>query len=150
MLRVSGDAKQRIESAAKLKGLSMTSFVLDAATKAAARVGTPSGERPTFFRALCSEARQGGANSYFTAGHELARHYPRLADEDDAESLEKLLDERSDRELIRDGDFSEADDAILDFLSQTLPRCMALVPARRYQSFLDGFYAFVDEYGLEH
>lgn len=152
VLRVSGDAKQRIESAAKIKGLSMTSFVLQAATKAAEKVGTPSGARPTFFRALCFEASQGGASNYHRAGYELARHYDRLADDEDesnSETLGELLEQRSECEAVRAGGLDDADRAILDWLIQTLPRCMALVPARRYPMFLAGFYSFVDDYGWE-
>ena len=155
VLRVSGDAKQRIESAAKTKGQSMTTFILDAATKAAAKVGTPSGARPTFFRALCWEASQGGSSTYFRVGHELARHYSELRpytsdDYADADTLGELLEQRSDVEAVRVGDFGDEDRAILDWLIQTVPRCMALVPARRYPTFLAGFYSFVDNNGWEY
>jgi uncharacterized protein (DUF1778 family) len=62
-VRVDADAKARIVEAAAREGKNVTTFVLDAAMREAARVERkPRGQFtgvPTFFRALCREATLG-------------------------------------------------------------------------------------------
>ena len=58
---------------------------------------------------------------------------------DDLEGLYELFEERP---VVND-------DSVLDWLSQALPRCMALVPQRRRDSFLEGFYQYDEDYGIE-
>jgi len=94
---------------------------------------------PTFFRALCSEARRGGLASYVGAGHELMRHVERLApycaDDDDWDAeVEKL------NSLVE----QEDDQAVLTWFVDHYPKCMQLVPKRRRESFLAGVYAMAE------
>ncbi len=142
ILRVDAETKARIEQAARLRGLSITSFMLETAMKTAQRIEkrpppAPSGACPGFFKALCREASLGGANTYTTPGYELSRHMASLVD--DLEGLYELFEERP---VVND-------DSVLDWLSQALPRCMALVPQRRRDSFLEGFYQYDEDYGIE-
>ena len=74
ILRVNRETKLRIAEAARRRGKSMSSFIMDAAEAEARRVEArppsdqgDSGARPAFFRALCLTASQGGANGYFEA-----------------------------------------------------------------------------------
>jgi len=92
-----------------------------------------SGACPTFFRALCMEATQGGSHSYGTAGYELARHTAALLlqDEEEAPQLADL------HQALDDADES----AIIDWYKRELPRCMALIPPRRRSVFAAGVQA---------
>ena len=89
---------------------------------------------PTFFRALCWEATQGGTHSYATAGYHLAGHTSGLLELSDEEPETKLADLR---QALTDSDES----AIITWYKRELPRCMALVPARRRAGFAAGVQA---------
>ena len=86
---------------------------------------------PTFFRASVIEAKHDFKNGYRGAGYNLGLHLFELHDDplEDAEvaALGKMIEER------------ESDRPLWDWLSEALPRCMALVPRRRHQTFLEGF-----------
>jgi hypothetical protein len=98
------------------------------------------GACPTYFAASCWTARRGGTDGYECAGRNLVGGLGSLApydvqDEDWAVKLDEL------QSLVvagQDGD-------ILAWFDEWLPRCMALVPARRRQSFLKGVYRYVIE-----
>jgi hypothetical protein len=96
------------------------------------------GACPSFFFAQCREASLGGAGGYRNAGHSLASTIAQLPpdwiEEDqwvpELEKLQALIEAGSDEEIIA-------------WFKRWVPRCMALVPARRYDSFLRGVYACV-------
>jgi hypothetical protein len=97
---------------------------------------------PSFFKALCWTASQGGSGSYEWAGYGLAGALSNLGpyqleDDEWAEELDRL------DSLIRDPDIS--DDDVVAWFDRWLPRCMALVPSRRRKSFLKGVYRNVTE-----
>jgi hypothetical protein len=149
IVRVDPQLKQRFEAAARRRGQSLSTFMLKAAEDAAGKVEAmnpaallkPKGKSacPSFFLALCLEAKQGGENGYYAAGHELTRHVSRLVDFDNDEEAEKHLDELYG--LIEAGE----DDAVIGWFEKWLPRCMKLVPRRRRGSFLRGVYDMIDE-----
>ena len=89
---------------------------------------------PTFFRALCMEATQGGRHSYATAGYHLAGHTTGLLELSDEEPETKLADLY---QALTDSDES----AIIDWYKRELPRCMAFVPVRRSSTFAKGVQA---------
>lgn len=92
----------------------------------------PSGACPTFFTMLCYEASQGGDNSYYSAGYELARHLSSNIDKEN--QLKKLV------RIIEIKDEQRMRNNIRSWLKKYLPRCMESVPSRRQQgSFMDGF-----------
>lgn len=89
------------------------------------------GGLPTFMRARLREASHGGSDSYELAGFTLGQHLESQCPHE-AES-----DEWAD-ELDRLGGFIEDDGAFIAWLRSTFPRILALVPARRIQSFAAG------------
>jgi hypothetical protein len=156
IFRVEAEAKSRLEQAARIKGLTLTTFVLRAAEREAkaiesravgrapgsARRGGRSpagGAFPTYFRALCEEARRGGDEGYAAAGHELTRHLPELVDGDSPAKVEAKLAEL--KELIRGRD----DPNVIAWFKRVLPRCIDLVPIRRHRTFLRGVYSMYDK-----
>ena len=90
---------------------------------------------PTFFRCCCLTARSGGNSGYASAGWHLTNSLGGLVDTDPLEALEERLlrDER---------------DAVWNWFHELLPRCAALVPARRRQNFLDGVFRCFKERGF--
>jgi len=98
----------------------------------------PSGACPTFFKALCYEASQGGDRSYYSAGYELARHLSENID--DNTQLQKLV------RMLETKNESKMRDNIRSWLKRYLPRCMKGVPSRRQRgSFMDGFVHCIDD-----
>jgi hypothetical protein len=149
IVRVDADTKGRIEAAARRQGLSLSTFVLRAAEGAAARKPTQAGSlkprgragSPTFFVALCAEARQGGESSYYDAGHELMLHVAELrachlSEEEWGCRLDRLA------ELLQG---EQDEEGVWQWFQQELPRCMVLVPTRRRDQFLKGVYAMWEE-----
>lgn len=97
------------------------------------------GHCPSYFRARCIDAANGGRVGYDDAGYHLGRHiedefpYSVAVDE-----WEKNLDQLS--ELLEDRDNA----GVIDWCSQWLPSCIGLVPPRRRANFVKGVYrAFV-------
>src|SRR5206468_6391790 len=82
ILRTTGQTKQRLQTAAQLRGQTLTSFVVDAALNQARRPTPrlPDDNRvPRFFRTSCDEACRGGRRSgYLRVGWLFASHLPRL------------------------------------------------------------------------
>lgn len=91
-----------------------------------------SGACPTFFKCCILTAKAGGRSSYADAGYELMRHIDDLGPFDidpstwwkRVEALVRLLD--------------EPDERVIDWFKMNLPRCIALVPRRRYAAFVEG------------
>lgn len=97
---------------------------------------------PTFFRAACFEAKQGGENGYYGTGWALLHNLSTLVEGDsDADQQAKLgelavlLDDQSD------------ESAVLDWFKREFPRCMALVPTRRRGRFVKGAFESWDNEG---
>jgi hypothetical protein len=157
IIRIDGETKGRLEQAARSRGLTLSSFLLRAGERAARAPGpgtagagdsapgrgrvrkSAGGACPTFFRALCQEARRGGDQGYAAAGHELTRNLTRLVDGDTPDEVARKMAELVGRIRTRD------DPGVIDWFSRELPRCMALVPRRRRSTFLRGVYRMVDE-----
>jgi Protein of unknown function (DUF1778) len=156
IIRVSQEHKERIERAAKCQGLSLTTFVTEAALgaakkvekkQAAAEARAPekrvprktSGACPTFFRAVVLEAQLGGAQGYVLAGRQLLGAAASLIAADDSEELYEKYEELG--ELV----YAEDEEGVLGWFDRELPRCMALIPRRRRSEFLRGVYQEVEE-----
>ena len=165
--RVDADLKQRIEDAARHAGQSVTVFLQRAAERAVRKVESMPvkqpkrgrGEPPTFFKAQCETAVQGGSLGYHHAGYELARHLPHLGPYDAEEG-------QWERELTILGDLVQPteevhpgaivfrpelrdDAAVFAWFERWFPRSMALVPKRRRSQFLAGVYAAADDEVIE-
>lgn len=146
IMRVNPEVKERIEEAARLSGLSVTSFVIGAAMKAAEQAikkgqqPAKFGGVPSFFRALCSEASRGGSMGYARAGYELARHADNLAP--DVSEMSEWLPE-----VEKLNSLCESDDraGIYAWFVQHYPRCMELVPSRRREQFVDGVLSAAED-----
>jgi hypothetical protein len=96
------------------------------------------GACPSFFVAGCREARTGRDCSYDQPAYNLAGALrglePNVVEEDEwAERRQELST------FI----WQRSDDDVLAWFDRWLPRCMALVPRRRRESFLKGVYRFV-------
>jgi hypothetical protein len=92
-----------------------------------------SNARPTFIRALCAEATQGGVHSYEDVGYSLAAALWNLGPYE-------LDDDEWSADIERLGvHFDEGDDdAMWAWFRARLPRCMTLVPTRRRAAFVAG------------
>jgi hypothetical protein len=141
MMRIDPDQKRRIEDAARKVGQSLTSFLLEAAMKAAEKVenARPSGGRhggvPKYFAVHCLEARRGGANGYAIAAYHLASHVYTEHPWDGTWNAWKQECIRLNG-LCRDRD----DNGVWGWFRDHYPQCMKLVPERRKQQFLRGVY----------
>ena len=145
VLRVSSEDKEELQRAAGRLGKSLTSYLLGVGKKQARtdnKRALSSSFRgvPTFFKALCAEARLGGANGYYVAAHELTRHLhsnvpDELYEEEWLAELDRLV------EMI----LAERDDAVWEWFNHYLPKCMTLIPKRRKDRFLAGVYGFLEE-----
>ena len=138
VIRVSAEEKENWEKAARERHKSLTSFLRDAAKKEARKEPPKVSPRafrgvPTFFKALCAEARQGGANNYGRAGHEFTRHLASSMpyEFDEEEWFEQLDNLQSMIEEERDFD-------AWNWFREYFPKCMELVPNRRKDQFLAG------------
>lgn len=136
VLRMSGEIKAEIEAAAESVGLSMTTFITDAALKKAQQLqsarGVHGGVTP-YFRASCVEAANGGATGYATPGWHLAAGVgAQRPDDIDPDAWEREIDAL--KALIANRD----DEAVWRWFQQRFPKHMALIPARRREQFLYG------------
>jgi hypothetical protein len=149
VIRVTAEMKHRFEVAAASSNLTLTTFLVRAAeaaavvaTKRQARaraVARPArrksaGAVPTFFQALCVEARKGGGMGYEAVGRKLCCTAAELIDWDSSEERKEKF--RELRALIRSGD----DGGVLAWFNRELPKCMALIPRRRRALFLRGVF----------
>lgn len=146
MLRLSTGDKEVIKAAADRLGVSVTTFITEAALKRVADVKRQPGSKgvhggvPSWFRATCREAAQGGTNGYNIAGFKLAtalgHECPLDLEEDEWEQevghLHALL-ERDD------------DETIWRWFRAHFPRALSLVPERRRDQFVAGVRRAYDE-----
>lgn len=149
ILRVDAETKARIEEAAQRQGMSVTSFVLRAVEAALKKERsmttgltkpTGRGQCPTFFMALCQEAKRGGEFGYAKAGNKLTRALGMLKPSDlDDEEWQACLWELSQLTDAND------DGGVLAWFDARLPRCMRLVPARRRERFVEGVRSAAEE-----
>ena len=113
---------------------------------AMSRTGKPKGfgACPSYFFASCREASRGGSNSYQSAAYNLyGGRRGLLPYEVEQEVWVTLLEELQGLVTAR------CDGEILAWFDRWLPRCMALVPRRRRQSFLKGIYRYDEETEFE-
>jgi hypothetical protein len=141
MLRVEPETKERLERAARMNHETLTTFLVRAGIKEAERVErrgpvAPSARFhgvPTFFRACCQTAAQGGQATYEEPGYHLAIHTRELCEpQGDEEVAGRKLDELWD--AVRHDD----DTAIIAWYRREFPRCMELVPSKRCAQFVKG------------
>jgi len=144
IIRVSTEEKERLESAAKARNQSVTSFLVDLGSKEAAKKPRASSATfdgiPTFFRALCAEARRGGTNGYYLAGQEFTRHLESNMPNDLSE--DQWYDQLKELQGMIE---NENNLGIWKWLRRIYPRCMELVPTRRRDQFLKGLYEYLEE-----
>ena len=99
---------------------------------------------PTFFRACCATAASGGENGYASPGWHLANalgsQIPHDVELDDWVTEVETL-----QELIA----AEDDEGVWKWFKQHYPKCMALVPTRRREQFIDGVRRAQDEGRIE-
>lgn len=112
------------------------------------------GPCPTFFRATCRKAAEGGPdNGYDQAGYTLCGALANLIDNGDDDERGAKLEELSalicgPGRYVRSlpGFLASPDaDAVIAWFNLALPRCMALIPSRRRTTFLRGVYRYVVE-----
>jgi hypothetical protein len=138
LLRLSSEHEAEIKAAAASLGQSVTKFLTDAALRRARQVmkrqpsrGVHSGV-PSFFRACCYEAANGGGG-YSVPGWHLANalgsQIPYDLDMDEWQAEVEAL-----HQLIADKD----DEGVWAWFKRHYPKCMALVPARRREQFVAG------------
>ena len=150
-LRVDRETKRRITHAAKRQNKSITAFVLETTMKAVQRIERQPetqavrGPCPSFFKACCATAAMGGGGSYKWAGHQLAGHVRRLCPWE-LEEEEWLARLDGLYELVEEG---AEDEAIVDWLEENLPRCVALVPTRRRPIFIEGMLQHFEDHGFD-
>jgi hypothetical protein len=158
VLRVDAPLKERIAAAASRVGQNVTTFVLQAAEKAVAKVeglpassAKPSGKGacPAWLAARCREAVRGGAGGYGAAGLALARNLASVAPwelttPEWAEALADLgeLLHVAAAALARPRPDPEA---VWAWLERHLPRCAALIPRRRREQFINGIAQAVED-----
>lgn len=139
-IRVPQELKDQLAKAAQATGQSLSTFVLQAARRAAAKVTTrtspdtqATGACPSFFRSLCATATAGGGHGYDRAGYELARHAHSLGPDAMPErTWEQRVDELSD--LCH----KSQNEAVAQWFRKNLPACMKLVPRRRHLTLAEG------------
>jgi hypothetical protein len=152
VLRVEAATKTLFEEAARKMGKSVTTFLVESGMKAARSVESQPVVRgrhtgcPTYFKACCHEASQGGELGYKRPARELSRHLASevpydISDEDWRDELEELSNLLA---VTRpDGD------AVWSWFVTHYPRCMELIPKRRRDQFLDGVYQAYEEEIIE-
>ena len=139
VMRVDPETKQRIGEAALKAGKSITTFVLEAAMRAATRELTAPRRQykgvPKYFGIRCSEAQRGGSGGYEAAGYQLAMHVHT------EHPLEGTLAEwQNECAQLCDLCRSRDDEDVWTWFADHYPRCMELVPDRRRDQFLKGVY----------
>jgi hypothetical protein len=145
LLRISTENKARIKAAADIAGKSLTTFLVEAAVKRAAKTTSkntvPSqgvrGSLPAWFRVICNEAAQGGSIGYGAAGYKLAASVAGVPPVSLESNEWKWQEEIS---LLQDL-LSEGNRAgVWDWIEFHYPKLMALVPTRRKEQFIDGVF----------
>ena len=145
IIRIADFNKEKLFTAANKQGVSITEFVTRATLAKAdavllkAKKQELDNKRPThhgvprFFQGLCQTASQGGAQSYkwvgYTFGGATANEMPFDADSD---QWENMLQE------VQNYIESNNEEKIWLWYKQTYPEAMALIPAKRKESFVKG------------
>jgi len=95
--------------------------------------GEPSGACPTYFKANIAGAIWNQHNmGYSSPGWHLAIHLSEHVEDIAMQELEKIVEKEDDKGIIR-------------WFKYYLPRCIALVPARRREKFLEGFWQAIED-----
>jgi hypothetical protein len=154
--RASPEEKTRFEAAAGRRGQSLTTFLREAAIKAAERAeaARPIADRahggvPGFFCACCWEASRGGEWGYrgpgYTLSHHLGRLCPYTLDEDEwaaeLDALWQILEDVAPHGFDSADELAEDEEVaarILGWFDEHYPKCMKLVPRRRRRQFVAG------------
>lgn len=147
ILRISPEDKDLIEKAAGAHGQSVTTFMVRAALQKANRTDFTPGVMhgvPTFFKALCYEASQGGGYSYRDVGRKLASSIASFIPDDLGydEWDEKV------QELGKALTKSDTWDDALEWFEHYIPKCWKLIPKRKQVHFAEGAAEFAEEEGL--
>ena len=153
LLRMSIDHNAEIQAAAESLGQSVTTFLTDAALKQARQVKKRPKKRPSsrgvhggvpsFFRACCFEAANGGGG-YSVPGWHLANalgsQIPYDLEVDEWQAEIKTL-----RDLLA----NENGEEVWTWFKRHFPKCMALVPTRRREQFVAGVQGAYEEGRVE-
>ena len=122
----------------------MSNFIISAAEEKASLPFDPKmmGFKgvPTFFRAGCFTASQGGANGYFDVGWHLGLNTAELLDTT-ADHLDLVMEKLDELRTLLD---EQNEEAIIDWYERQFPSCMEWVPERRRSQFVKGVLA-IDE-----
>lgn len=92
-----------------------------------------SGACPSFFRASIRSAQKGGGGGYADAGHQLIG------------AVETIVFGDVKDEVLEEFTALVDAESHMAWLDTYLPRCMALVPRRRRESFQNGIQRWLDE-----
>jgi hypothetical protein len=145
--RVEAERKERWEEAALVQGLSLTTFLGEAADKAAEAAEKRQGTNPfhKFIRNLSREATQGGASNYAKFGQGLACNLEILQPGSlitnvgewwaCLKELERLLFHKAHRD----------DAKVWAWFEERLPDFMKPIPTRRRDQFVQGVYRAWDD-----
>jgi hypothetical protein len=162
--RTDPETRARIEDAARRRGKSLTTFILDATLDAAkkAEAAPALADRqfrgvPSYFKACCWEASRGGQRGYKTPAYELCRHLAAsqpygLEDDEWEAELQELAGLLAppwpgNPDMIA---FHLRDDgAVWAWFERHFPKCMELVPRRRRGQFVAGVYEAYDDEIIE-
>jgi hypothetical protein len=153
ILRMMPEDKRKITGAAQRQGKSITDFVTQTALKEAKRVllrkeknmettvMRPShGGIPTFFRALCLTASQGGTHSYKDAGYSFGMAtVSEIPFDADFDEWNKIL------EGVRRYIEKKNREGIWQWYRRIYPHAMELVPNRKKDVFVDGILEAHDD-----
>lgn len=153
-IRVTEQERDRLKNAAAQANKTLTRFIKDAAFGAAAKVKkvtetTPHVHTgyPSYMRATIAEASRGGATSYRTVAHQLARHLAgEIPDSADYDTWQEELDRLWN--LLYPAR-SREDELVLSWFDTHYPRIMKAIPRRRRQQFVEGIYEAADEERIE-
>ena len=126
-IRIDPEAKEALESCAKRRGLTLTSFITQTMQAEVERNPIPRGRAvrgsvPPFFRTACEEARRGGAGGYTLPGRILWIHALRTLEEDPLAELAQIMFDADDHK----SPFDLA--PILSWCERHVPKCLAIVP----------------------
>jgi len=152
-LRVEPQVKKQLEKAAKLRGHSLTTFVLEAAEGAAtealesqeARRGMSPQEAYEFVKKACEDVKRGGrgygdVGSHFVFALRSMRDYANTLSPDEGNELNRRIStlnnaasEMDDVALLK-----ESEDEFLKALHGEFPEFFDLIPKQRHKQFAEG------------
>lgn len=99
---------------------------------------------PRFFRGCCCTAGVDKKTGYLLPGYHLALHINRLMESDSEEDENRKLRELYEAIPALRTPLGNHE-SVVKWLRREFPRCMALIPQRSIQKFLEGFYMAFDE-----